>query len=208
MEYHDDMIADLMGPEDPLLTENLAVIDAGEEPHERWKASGRETADWAMRKLGKLRLDTAEIAMVADKEIATIKAWKERASLVNERRQAYFEGVLTEWLCSLQQDDPKRLSISLPSGTIKSRKGSVVIDIDDEDEFVEWCRDNYPDLVEDVPHIDKAAAKKLLRGKVTDDPRRYPAVDPETGEVVPGAVIIRHARSYTVDTNEGNEATK
>ncbi len=184
-----------------------SALDALDEPvvggridRETFRIRDSEQAEWALRKL---RAAKDEVAAINDAATARINAIAERATIMAKGpadNAEFFESKLTEYHRHLLQMDPKKISVKLFGGTLKSHAGFTVLDTGpDEAAVLAWCRENAPHLVRQPappePSLDKVAMKKLAneRGQidVTHD---------GTYIVVPGVHLVRNQRSFTVDT--------
>ncbi|WP_031517715.1 host-nuclease inhibitor Gam family protein, partial [Desulfofalx alkaliphila] len=80
-----------------------------------------------------------------------------------------------------------------PYGTLKMRAQQPQYQRDDA-AIKEWARVNRPEvLVQQEPKLDWAALKKVLQ--VAGDK----LVDPETGETVPGVVVVERQPKFSVE---------
>lgn len=157
---------------------------------ERFRITDDAQATWAMRKLAAAREALNGVANVAEAEIARVQAWAEQRSRQALQDAQYFEGILCEYARAQRAEGRK--SVSTPYGTVKSRAGSPRWTIDAE-AFLAWARTAHPDLIRVKEEPALAAVKDALQ--VADGG----AVDPATGEVVPGVAIAEAEVTYSVE---------
>lgn len=127
---------------------------------------------------------------------------------------AEIERQLGGWVAARIALDPRGpKSVSLPSGTISSTKGSLSVDVFDEELFLKWATQNNPDLIAipappppPPPRPDKAEIKALATANAAavaelEEPGDHFVVvgEGEEREVVPGVRMVRGDRSVKVD---------
>lgn len=184
-----------------------------------WIGASLAEAEFTMRRCRRLSKNLREIADAAAELVAEALAWaeNERGPLVDDLAAA--EHWLASWFEARRElEGPKApAEVRLPSGVIKSRKGSLVLEVDDEEAFVEWAKAQghdvllrFPPPVQPPPSIDKAVVKAAAQGTGPagamiasggadlDEPGEIPLIDPETGQVVPGAMLVRKPREVKV----------
>lgn len=153
--------------EQPAITEAFVVDDD-------------KKADWAMRKLARLRRKQAENKAIAEAEIQRVSEWLETVNKSLESDAAYFEYILTPY--ALLQRSEGRKTVTLPHGTIKTTAGRPKIEIEDEEKFLEWAKESETSVIRIKTEIDKKALNALLR----DDNQ----VISTQGEIVPAVRVI------------------
>jgi Bacteriophage Mu Gam like protein len=143
----------------------------------------------------------AEITRLAERQAELLDDLAARAERLAGTLRLYHQARLRE--------DPKRLTITLPGGTLTSRRADDVY-VYDEPAFIAWATAHLPGAVvtpEPAPRIDKRKARALLSDRlgVTEDERGPLSVpvDATTGEIVPGLSITRggpdrSGRTYTI----------
>lgn len=165
-----------------------------------WTIEELDGATWAARKLAIKRTKRDKIKALYRDQKAILDKWLADETRRLEDDARFFEGRLEAFHRAAIELDPKALTIPLPNGsTLSSLKGKLAVDVDNMAELVAWAEANektdellrYPE-----PEPDKVALGKY-GSKAGDEPGEYPAVDEETGEVLPGVTITRRPRSYT-----------
>ena len=186
-----------------VLGEALDLADRPPDDHEGpWKIDGPRSADWAMRKYARTQAKLAEVKETAQSQveailaaaqvhIGPIQAWADAEIEAAEKDLSFWEMHLTDYHRELREADDKVTSFSLPHGTLRSRKTPDTITVD-PDAFVPWASVSRPDLLVAEPQpVDKATLKKALEpGDTVEDPG-VPAIDPQTGEMVPGVFLLQ-----------------
>lgn len=172
--------------------EAVAWDSEAREPGERFRIENDEQAVWAMRKLAAARRRMDEITAISEAEIDRIKDWAEHEARTPMRDMDYFEAILREY--AIGQRAEGRKTISTPYGSVKSRAGQPKWSVEDAEAFLSWARrNNRSDLIRVREDADLAKMKATLENTGPS------AVDPETGEVVPGVVVSDAETSFTVE---------
>ncbi|HEY7822759.1 MAG TPA: host-nuclease inhibitor Gam family protein [Acidimicrobiia bacterium] len=164
-----------------------STVDPGAEPE--FQVDNLDKASWAMRKYRALAQQVEANKRLAEAERLRIDSWLERTNAALEGRMDYFERHLEAFALSRRADGQK--SISLPDGDIKTRTNSPTFAVD-KGVFLEWAQDQKrEDLIRVSLAPDLTAIKKTLV------PDGMGAVDPATGEVVPGLSPVPESVSVT-----------
>ena len=192
----------------PTLEEYLSEDDLDDldlpddEQREHFEILDDGAASWARRKLQRLRRQQETNQTIADAEIEKIRSWLDDVNHGLARSATYFEAILSHYALRCRQDpNDGRKSISLPAGKIATRVPSPHWHIEPE-EFIPWAETHRPDLlrVRVDPSLSeiKRAFAPVFDGIPTSD-----AVDPDSGEIIPGIRISSSDVTATVkpDTN-------
>ena len=147
---------------------------------EGFKVDDDEKAEWAVRKLARIRRKQSENKAIHDQELERISEWLKTVNDALERDAAYFEAVLTPY--ALQERSNGRKSLVLPHGTVKTTAGRAKIEFESEDKFIEWAKTNDPELI----RIKHEINKKALNDLITED---YQVISTQ-GEIIPGTKVI------------------
>lgn len=177
------------------MTDTISAIEYDNtEPvdRERFKIEDDSQATWAMRKISAAKGRMSEIQAIADAEIARIQEWAEREAREPLRDIDYFEFILTEY--ATKQRAEGRKTVSTPYGSVKSRMGQAKYVVDDTEAFLQWAKANRPEFIRVKEEPDVSA----MRERVPADS----AVDPETGEVIPGLRVEPGSPSYKVEVSK------
>lgn len=178
------------------------------EPHQLDPTSEADALDQATRHLWHIRQLRGEynrIADVYDRELARI----------NERRDIRLQGLAAEiewWEAPLRQlharlleANPKRKSVHLPYGELRSRTPTKpVYRVTDIDQFIVWAEGHAAELVTRKTWVDVDRRRISATLTATESGT---AVHPETGEVVPGVTAQLPTTSYWVTTIDGDGDT-
>jgi Bacteriophage Mu Gam like protein len=162
----------------------LSEIDEFEEVEqlapEEFKVDNDEKAEWAIRKLAKIRRKQAENKAIFEAELQRITKWLETVNTSLENDSRYFEAVLTPY--ALEERSKGRKSLVLPHGTVKTTAGRPKIEFDSEDNFIEWAKLNDPELLRTKFEINK----KILNDLITEDLQ----VISTQGEIIPNTRVV------------------
>jgi phage host-nuclease inhibitor protein Gam len=170
--------------------------------------AGLEQADWHLRRLARLRRLMAENEAVAAVEIQRVRVWLAEENEKLSTKAAWIEQALTLFHQSLLTEDSKRKTVSLPAGTLKARKHPDSVVVLDADAFARWAASNGRlEFIRTRTEVVKAEVKRLLSvGPLADDTDPgHVAVDPKSGEAVPGVVIVPGQTSFAADTPDLRE---
>lgn len=141
--------------------------------------------DWANAKLARLSALTKAIRKNDDFAAAQIERVKQWRSDVNSPLQNEADSIqqaLSGYALAVREQDD-RATVKLPWGVLKTtaKQPAWVI----EDSFEEWARTARPDLIKTTYSVDRRAAKAAF---ILDSDGH--ALDPKTGEVVPGLSVV------------------
>ena len=94
---------------------------------------------------------------------------------------------------ALLERDPRTKSWKLPHATVQTRRTMPEILVESEADLIAWAKDAAPELLYEVPKVDKKAAKTRL--EILPDQRTVVTIH---GETVPGVVVKPEQVSVTV----------
>lgn len=152
---------------------------------------GIDQADRALRRLSSVHTEMRRVENVAAEEVRRIEAWKADRLAVLERQEKFWRESLEAWHRATFRRDGVQ-TVRLPCGTLKLTKARSRVDgaeppEDAPEQLVRVRITRQWDKVE--------AAKRTVPGPgpidQTDDHWVHPAIDPSTGEVVPGLVHLK-----------------
>lgn len=168
------------------------TYETTEEPdRERFKIEDDSQATWAMRKAATARARLHDIELISESEIARIQGWAEHESRDPLRDLAYFEAILIEY--AMKQRAEGRKTVSTPYGSVKSRAGQPKYVFVDKAGFLDWARQSHPDWI---------AIKEEPSLTAIKDSNVLEAVDPETGEMIPGLEVQPATVNFTVEVSK------
>jgi hypothetical protein len=183
------------------VNENPILDDEDVEELERthFEIENDGAAAWAMRKLRRIRQQQQTNQQVAEEEHQRVQEWLDEVNRGLNRSATYFEAILSHYALRCRQDpNDGRKSISLPTGKIATRNPALHWHVDPT-EFVPWAEAHRPDLLR--VKVDPALAEiKRAFAPVFDAPTSD-AVDPDSGEMIPGIRISSGDLTATVTTN-------
>lgn len=171
------------GPDPDYTTEPVPLDDA-------------EQANRALGRVARARRALAKDHDMWEAQRSQLDDWFARRKEIHENAEAWNLRQLEGWHRALLDQDPTRKSVDLPNGVLKSVAGQAKWEFDTAT-FVPWAMstEGFEDLVRVTYAPEKAAAKKAL------DVQGEKAVDPATGEVVPGVTVQPGERSFTANTD-------
>lgn len=119
-----------------------AVLDAALSGDERvrWEITNDGLAQWAMSKLAEAQARVADVESQAAEWTGRIARWC--ADQVKDDRSAvrFFEAHLTKWAHAQREANPKKATFKYVAGVIKTQSRQPVVEIEDQDAVVEWCK--------------------------------------------------------------------
>lgn len=182
--------------------DDLDAAVAGDEPDydtEPETPDDQDHANRLLRRYARVLREVDAVNEVYDAEIERIEVRRRHRLDILDGQKAWLAQALEMYHRARLADDPNAKSIELPNGTLKSRRQQPEWTFD-PDVFVAWAAEHHPDLVRvpapPAPAPDKVAAKKAL--SVADGT----AVDPSSGEVVPGVTVEERGPSFTVEVDQ------
>lgn len=160
---------------------------------DRYRITDDGGAAWAMRRLAAVQRRRADIAAVADQEIARVEAWAAAQTAPLDRDVAYFEGLLGEYARAVR-DTPGdgRKSVSTPYGVVSTRAGRMRWTVTDPDALLGWARGHRRDLITVTETVSASDASKVLAAY--GDPAGS-VFDQQTGDEVPGITAVQSGLS-------------
>lgn len=168
-----------------------------EEARHGFRITTEDLADWALRKIARLRAEKQAKRELAQREIGRIQDWLDRELARLDRDEQFFVNALTDYHRSVLAVNPRAKTISLPHGTVKARVAGASPALVDEAAALAWAENARPEVVKVKKSLDWAGLKKLL----AVDPDEIHCVDPTTGEVVPGVTVKPETITFTVTTD-------
>jgi Mu-like prophage host-nuclease inhibitor protein Gam len=162
---------------EPQLEENQ------EELRQRFRIESVDQLNWALRKLAAIKAKENEVKQLADAERQRIAEWEQRELAGLERSKQFFEALIHEYAMEQRKADPKWKSTSTPYGKIGFRKQPAKWGYNDEELLNYLKAAGRHEFIRVKEEVNKADLKKAL---IVKEGR---AIDPETGEVVPGITV-------------------
>lgn len=167
---------------EPLLDETA------DEPADAFHVHDTATAEWAMRRVRKLRDDLAEQELYAE----GVAAWIKRERTREQEKERWLVEQLEEYHRRLFAEDEKRKTVRLPSGELKARKLPDTVLVADPGEFCAAYDGTDLVRVTMAPNLNELKTAVLKRGQSFDGV-----------EVVPGDVKFSVVVAVPDETTEG-----
>lgn len=172
---------------------------------EGWEPLDIDSASWAARHLARRQSRIAEVADIASEQRARIDQFEHDQTERLRADATYFEMLLRGFHAHALAADPRAKTVRLPDGTeLRSQAGKKAVEVTDVELFQAWAEENGLALElfnpPSAPAPNKAEIGKRFGGKAesVDVPGTFPAVVPETGELIPGVEVVRKPRTFTV----------
>ncbi len=132
--------------------------DALPERIQSWRIDGTGSAAWAMAHVAQAEAALSEFTDLAvvwygrideqrDAAKAVIDEWLVKETAPLRRTLNYFTGQLERWALDQREADPRKKSVTLPSGKVQTTAKSAKVVVTDEDAVIEWAKANAPEAV-------------------------------------------------------------
>lgn len=175
--------------------ETLQTEEQQEELRQRFRIENIDQLNWALRKLAAIKAKENEVRRLADAERQRIAEWEQKELAALERDRSFFEGLVQEYALTQREADPK-WKASTPYGRVSFRRQPAKWQYDDQ-KLLEYLKaSGRTEFVRIKEEVNKADLKRALK---VQDGR---AIDPETGEIVPGIVIEEQPEKLVIDVVE------
>lgn len=112
-----------------------------------WRIDGTGSAAWAMAHYAEADAAIKALEAQAVEWYARIDEWLQHEAKPYTRTLAFFEGQLTRYALDLREADPKRKSVTLPSGKVQTRSTAAKAVITDENAVIAWAVDHAPEVI-------------------------------------------------------------
>ena|SRR5690606_5421508 len=154
---------------------------------ESWRITDDSTADWALRRIAWHQAQIERRREFVQREMERLQAYLQAETERHERSIRFFESHLRAYFELLRAEGAlgNRKTYRLPHGALQMRASGPKFERDDK-QLLEWARQHGLVRVSEAP--DWSAIKERLA--VTDS---LAVVDRETGEVVPGVIVVEPA---------------
>lgn len=162
-----------------------------DEVSEDFRVDTPEQAAWAMRKYRVLAQRKAQHEALAAAERERIDAWLTRVNAAVETQMEWFQQHLEFY--AMKQRLAGNKTVELPDGTLKTRSTSPTFEVD-KATFLEWAQEAKRD---DVLRVSLAPDLTAIKGAFIPDGSN--AVDPLSGEVVPGLIPVPARTTVKID---------
>lgn len=175
----------------------VQAIEAPTENQEKpkFRIETKEQAIWAMRKIAAIERGRQESRAAAQAEIERIQAWLTEEEKRADQAREYLDYLLEDYHRRQLEENPRAKTIKLPHGELQLRAQQPEFHRD-EAAVMAWAMKNRPEFVIQPPppdpKLDWAGLKKVL--KIVDGQ----AVDPETGEVIPGITVVERPPKFQI----------
>nr|DAL33532.1 MAG TPA_asm: hypothetical protein [Caudoviricetes sp.] len=158
--------------------DSMAPYDSNKE---HWVPDNNDSAEWCLQKIREYKAEKWEKGKFYTEQIAKLNTWLEAATKPLDMNIEHFQNLLQLYADKALEGKKKR-AVSLPSGKFGFRKSQPEI-LRDEAVLLPYCKTNYPDAVKVKESVDWAKLKG--RCDITDKG----AIDPATGEIIPGVTV-------------------
>lgn len=158
---------------------------------EGFRVDSVEKASVVMRKYRRLAQKLQQNVALAQAEHDRIDRWLENTSAPIQGQMEFLQAHLEAW--AMQQRAEGNKSVSLPDGSIKTRKQEHRYEID-KSTFLAWAQEAKRD---DLMRVSYAPNMNAIKESVLVDAGNV--IDPASGEVIPGVMPLPDRVSVTID---------
>lgn len=130
-------------PDDPALPEAAR----------RWRITDDGSAEWAMRHVAGAEADLERLGAQAADWAERISEWFRHQSKPLLAKRAFFQAHLERYALEVRAADPKRKSVVLPSGVVKTHASSPRVQVADPEAALAWAREHDPAAVKVVEDV-------------------------------------------------------
>jgi len=169
--------------------------DGSNEVAERFKLTNDQMANWALRKIAKIRSDRRADEELAEAEHARIYAWMTERQKQAQRNEDFFVSLLTAYFAPQHEADPKAKTFSLPAGKVQFRAQQPAFTRDDTT-LIYWLK--HHDLDDFVKTVETPEWGDLKKELVVADGRAFLK---ETGEAVDGITVEERSEVVRVEVS-------
>ncbi len=160
-----------------------AQLVRSEASGQEWRCDCPDKADWLLRKMARAQRAQEAAGELATQRIAQIECWLAAEQRRHQHQVDWAAGFLEGYLRRAVAADPSRKTLHFPSGELRARKQPDTWEVDAE-AVVAWAQGaGRDDLLVVKVKPDLRAVKAALAV------RDGSAVDPGTGERVPGVTV-------------------
>lgn len=157
------------------------------------------TADRHLRHIARIEALIGEAAAIYQDQLDRINEWHERQTQRLQRQREWHLLPLRALHAAILGDDPRRKTIELPNGTLKSRTYSTPkLAIVDDVAVMEWMLAHHPDALEPKKPGVRLVEKYCAFLPTSDG---FSIVDVDTLAPIPGLSAWVPAPTFDVDTS-------
>lgn len=131
----------------------------------RWYITGDGSAEWAMRHVAEAEAELDRLGAQAADWAERINAWFQHQAKPALAKRAFFQAHLERYALEVRAADPKRKSVVLPSGVVKTHSSSARVQVADAEQALAWAKAHDPDAVKVAEDV---LVSKLEHAKVAE----------------------------------------
>jgi Bacteriophage Mu Gam like protein. len=165
----------------------LTEDEPPQEVRERFRLQNVSMANWALRKIYRIRQRRAEVRAAALREIDKIERWWQGQDKTLEREERFFTMLLKLYHMEQLRVDPWAKTLKFPEGELQFRKQQNKF-MYEEPELLAWLTGNAPEYVQ---VIQRPAWGELKKALIVDGDKAF---FKRTGEEVPVKVVPQPPR--------------
>lgn len=111
------------------------------------EAAAFDRANWHLRSIAKLRAQREALVANFQAEVARLQIRANDRVARLDREIAWHEQPLMNLHAAIRSADDTRATITLACGTLRSKRGQATWEYPDEEAFILWAREHYPELL-------------------------------------------------------------
>jgi len=163
-----------------------------------WQITDVGAATWAMRRVAAARTELVAVDERYERERKVLDDWRETAGRRHKRTEQFMVERLTAWAVKCREAAPKQATWTTPAGKVTTRAPSVpwTVEVANREALLDYALAYGNDrLVRPALATLTAIRAAVVVAEKDDGPV---AVDPATGEVVPGLFVEPSRTTATV----------
>ena len=169
--------------------------DGSETTAQQFSLTNDQMANWALRKVAKIRAEFLADAAMAETELQRISTWLTERQKKAQRSEEFFTSLLTVYFAPLHEADPKVKTFSLPAGKVQFRAQQPSFTRDDVT-LVYWLKEH--DLADYVKVVESPEWGELKKVLVVANGK---AALKDTGEILDGVTVEERAEIVRVEVS-------
>lgn len=128
-----------------------------------WQIDGIGSAEWAMSRVAQAERALEDLTTQATEFYARIDEWLRNESARHRATKAFFEAHLERWALAQREADPRRKTIALPSGKVKTTAKGPSVQIEDARAALEWAKAHLVAAVAMDPRLKVSVLKEHVQ---------------------------------------------
>lgn len=152
----------VLSPDAPDWVPALAEDELPEQAR-AWRIDGTGSAAWAMAHYAEADAAIKALEAQAVEWYARIDEWLAHGAKPYRRTLEFFEGQLERYALDVREADPKRKSVTLPSGKVQTTARAAKVVVTDEDAVEAWALETNPGLIKWTSKVPLSSLREAVQ---------------------------------------------